>query len=940
MEAGQRLPQVVDGDPVELLNPNTKKRSFLAMKISLITHTHWDREWYRTYQEFRIFLVRLLDDFLDYLEVNETYHSFLLDGQTVQLEDYLEVRPDEEKRIRQAVRSGKLIIGPMYVQPDEYTPSGEALVRNFLVGKHVSDRFGPSMQIGYFPDSFGHCSQMPQILKGFGINTVVLWRGLCDEDTEKTELLWESKDGSQVLVVWMPYSYGNAHVMGMLGEGIADLLHTVIATLGPMATTGSILLMKGWDHSGFTPEAPGIIEEARKHLPEGTEIVHSNLETFVADIREAEPKLEVLQGEFRKPKTMRIHAGITTTRMDIKQANRRAQNRLEKRTEPICSLAWITGRRYPQALLNQAWKYILQSQAHDSLCCCCTDEVLRSTKGRFISADEISDAIYRQESMAFVDEIQTDLQPGQPFTIVNTYPQIRDEIAQAELLVPYESFVIVDREGQDVPYQVEKREVVYLGLDPSVALSQKTVERTEGEILEAVGQRPDDPAIYYNQSSYVPLSGRAEGIEAYQVSLLFPIRNAPALGYESFYLQAGETEAEVVTDLICTLDSMENQYLKVEFSPDGSFSLLDKETDRTYSNLHIFEDQGDAGDSYNYSPPLRDITITSQDQPAEITPLLKGPFCASFRIRINLSIPKGLSSDGETRSEAQTELQIESEIRLYARAKRVEIHSIVENEADDHRLRVLFPTGISTTTSFAEEQFGVIQRPNHTPQQDYWERDGWVENPLPIYPQQTFVDLTDGEVGLAVLNRDLTEYEIVGDDFSIIAVTLLRSVGAMGRPNLVIRPGRASGLEVATPDGLCHGVHEYNYAVFPHSGDYSVVGEQAALFNAPLHALQADRRRGTLPPAYSFMELGPAGLVMTCLKRAEWGEALILRIYNSTSARIDDATLRLGSEFKDMTVVDLKEDEIAGSTLERDDALWILPPVNPNQILTLKLSLK
>jgi mannosylglycerate hydrolase len=220
------------------------------MKIHLITHTHWDREWYRTFQEFRIFLVRLLRDYLDYIEDHPDYHAFILDGQTVQLEDYLEIYPEDFPRIIEAIEKDRLLVGPMYIQPDEFLPSGEALIRNFLIGKQVAARFGPAMPIGYFPDSFGHASQIPQILQGFGLDTVLLWRGLCEEDTESTEFLWESRDGSRVMVIWMPFSYGNAHLMGLKPEGIRETIESAVDTLGPMATTDNILLMKGWDHSG------------------------------------------------------------------------------------------------------------------------------------------------------------------------------------------------------------------------------------------------------------------------------------------------------------------------------------------------------------------------------------------------------------------------------------------------------------------------------------------------------------------------------------------------------------------------------------------------------------------------------------------------------------------------------------------------------------------
>ncbi len=907
------------------------------MKIHLVTHTHWDREWYRTYQEFRIFLVRLLDEFLDYIEREPSYRSFMLDGQTVQLEDYLEVRPAQRGRVERAIREGKLIVGPMYIQPDEYLPSGEALVRNFLIGTQIAESFGRSMTLGYFPDSFGHCSQLPQILRGLGMQAVVLWRGLCDEDSQKTEMLWESRDGSQVLLVWMPYSYGNAHLLGLEPEGLRKSLQSVIDTMGPMATTENILLMKGWDHSGFSPDAPEIVRLAGRQLASSVEMLHGNLEGYVRAICNEAPDLGVIRGELRKPKSMRIHAGITSTRMDIKQAMVRAQSQLERLTEPICAFSWIAGRPYPRGLINQAWKYVLQSQAHDSIGCCCTDEALRAVKGRFQCADEISQSIERQESMAFAAAVGTEDRPGHPLLVANLLPQARSEVVETEVLVPWEHVALVRSDGTRIPCHIADARVVHMGLDPSVALLQPTVERAEGEILEAVGQRPDDPAIYYNRAGYVPLAGRARGIEAYQATIQFLNEDTPAMGYETLYLVEAEGSEPVETELTCGDRQMENAKLRVLFSSDGSFKLLDKRTGRSYPDLHVFEDGGDAGDAYNYSPPVRDRTITSRGLKAEIEPFSRSPFCVGFRVRLSMPIPRGLTEDGAARRETMTPLSIESEISLTSGSERVEICTYLHNPADDHRLRVLFPAGVRSDFSFAEEQFGVIQRPDTIPQQAYWAEHGWVEEPLPIYPQQRFVDVHDGGHGLAILNRDLTEYQVLAGEESVIALTLLRSVGAMGRPDLVIRPGRASGLEVATPDGLCHGRFAFHYAVFPHPGDFSGVANQAARYNVPLKTIQAGRQAGALPPALSFLRITPPGLVQTCFKRAEHEQALILRLYNATSQTIDHGQIALNEVFNRPFIVDLKEERKLEIELSGQDGVWGLPAVRPGEILTVKI---
>jgi mannosylglycerate hydrolase len=623
--------------------------------------------------------------------------------------------------------------------------------------------------------------------------------------------------------------------------------------------------------------------------------------------------------------------------MDIKQANLRAQHQLERRTEPISTLAWFAGREYPKASIDQAWKYLLQSQAHDSICCCCTDEALRAVKKRLLDSLEISKAIFRQESMAYGFQVQTDGQPGQPFLVVNPYPQERTQVVEAELLVPEEEFILVDHEGTRIPYQITQKRVVYLGLDPSISLSQKTVERTEGEILEAVGQRPDDPAIYYDQSSYVPLSDRAKGIEAHQVTIQFPVHQFPAGGHKAYFIQNGQTERETEGDLVCFDTGMENEHLRVSFNTDGSFSLLNKETSFEYTHLHTFEDGGDAGDSYNYSPPRSDQVISTQGVQARIKLNSRGSIYASFLVRVELPIPAGLSPNGGARSSERISIPIESEIMLRSSSRYIEIRTRVENHADDHRLRVLFPVGFKTSLSYAEEQFGVIERQNHLPQSMYWEKQGWVEKPLPLYPMQRFVDLNDGENGIAIFNKDLTEYEVIGEEQSILALTLLRSVGAMGRPDLVIRPGRASGLEVPTPDGLCHGSFEFHYAIYPHTGQFDKVASEAANYLWPLHVIQTERSSGVFPPDVSFCEISPTGLVATCLKRAEQDAAVILRIYNSTPETVKDGQLKVGEQFKHADLVDLREETTGQLDVTGEAGVYRLPEIQSSEIVTFKL---
>src|SRR5687767_6243762 len=146
--------------------------------VHIVPHTHWDREWYSPFQTFRLRLVDLLDGFLPQLEEDLSYARFLLDGQMAVVEDYLEVRPEAAAVLKRLAAAGRLAMGPWYTLPDEFLVSGETHVRNVQRGLRVATRFGGAMDVGYLPDMFGHVGQMPQLLRLFGFEHAVVWRGV------------------------------------------------------------------------------------------------------------------------------------------------------------------------------------------------------------------------------------------------------------------------------------------------------------------------------------------------------------------------------------------------------------------------------------------------------------------------------------------------------------------------------------------------------------------------------------------------------------------------------------------------------------------------------------------------------------------------------------------------------------------------------------------
>ncbi|MGH2758592.1 MAG: alpha-mannosidase, partial [Actinomycetota bacterium] len=219
----------------------------------LVATTHWDREWYRTFQAFRARLVDTLDRVFELMEADPGY-TFLLDGQTIVLEDYLAIRPHRRGDLEKHVRDGRIEIGPWYIQPDSFLPSGETHIRNLLEGRRVGETIGPVTKAAYTPDSFGHPAQFPQLFDGFGLGHFVYWRGNSDEIAElPAEYAWVAPDGTAVLACHLWEGYGNAAGLPSDMDAALKRLRGKVKSLAARTSSDRVLLLAGTDHQ--PPEA-------------------------------------------------------------------------------------------------------------------------------------------------------------------------------------------------------------------------------------------------------------------------------------------------------------------------------------------------------------------------------------------------------------------------------------------------------------------------------------------------------------------------------------------------------------------------------------------------------------------------------------------------------------------------------------------------------------
>lgn len=423
--------------------------------VFLVAHSHWDREWYVPFEVFRARLVELLDGLLPRLENDPEHPDFVLDGQSVILEDYLELRPEEEPRLRRLVQAGRLRVGPFYVLPDEFLVSGEALIRNLERGIGVATSYGRCARLGYVPDSFGHVSQLPQILRGFGLDDFLFTRGL-GEGPVSTAYRWHGADGSSVLALQQVRSYSHVGRLPDDPEEAADRLLEAARELQPYSPVDAVLLCHGGDHYFPARRLPEVVQALRARHPD---VRTGGFEDYARHL--APGDLPTLHGELRGGRLFPLLAGVLSARTDLKVANHECQLALERLAEPLDALA--PPDRLRAALLARAWKLLLLNHPHDSLCGCSVDEVHREGLTRFAQVRQLAEEVRARAAAALLRSGPA-VEAVRALRVWNPSPFPRQEPVVVTVdLEPGElagSPVVVDAQGRPLPVQVLKRSSV------------------------------------------------------------------------------------------------------------------------------------------------------------------------------------------------------------------------------------------------------------------------------------------------------------------------------------------------------------------------------------------------------------------------------------------------------------------------------------------------
>ncbi|QHI68706.1 alpha-mannosidase [Tichowtungia aerotolerans] len=920
--------------------------------MHLIMNTHWDREYRWSFRETQMRLMEAGDILIDTMEKDSRFKYFHPDSQASFLEDYLELRPENKERVHKLVGEGRILAGPWYTLPAEFLVSGEALTRNLLMGHRIAGDMGGVMKCAYNIFSWGQVSQLPQIYRQFGMDTILFYRGIDQSKLDKLEFWWEAPDGSRAmghtfgsyhrLNFWV-YVYG-PYIKGLVQEGspssgsfsiesIRDgggvLVHmsddaskddinfhtlnqpkansidaamqgmqTLLDSVKDISSTSNLLFLQGFDQENPDPIVPDLIDQINERIDYG-KIHISSLPQYVKKVRAEleetgkDKDLVTMTGEMLSVESngdafAPLYVGVFSARMPLKLMNDDAQYRLEKWAEPAACWQKLIGGEYPETVLRMAWKNILQNQQHDGIGGCHVDRIQLAMEERYREANDISEAVTRDALKALTAQIDFsnlgDKEIG--VTVFNSTLTVRQEVVE---------FVV------DVPHEWGMRKIP--GHHYKVPMMVEVFDADGNEVRAQICGIEDDSVYAYLKY------GSAFNFDSTRIKIAIDA-DVPAMGWSSFKVVPKQAASRPV-DLICSEPNvLENEFLRAMIHGDGTVNLLDKQTDEIYCGLNAFEDEGECGGPLTHVTPNEPGLYSTNDQPASIALVQNGPLCSTLRVERDWLLPEGLDAERRIhvphgaewvdygalkRSAVKKAVKLVTEITLRRDSRRLEFSTSVENTVKDHRLRVLFPSGLEkASVCHVDSPYDVVERGIAIP-----DSTGWYEEAAKTLPTSSFVDVSDGTNGLAVMHAGLSEYEVTDNKQRAIALTLLRCFGTAGNPS-----------ETHQDQALaqCQGTHVFKYAVQPHAGGWQQAGvvAEALCFNAPLRVAECTPHKGSLPQVHSFFTADDDRLVLSALKQAEHEDALVLRGYNPTREDLD-VTITLPENIAAVEQVTLEE---------------------------------
>ena len=771
--------------------------------IHAVSHTHWDREWYFSTLDTQLFALKAFSELIIALENNPRF-VFHLDGQSSIFDDFIRLKPNMAERARRLVRDKRLLIGPWYTQPDLFNIATESLFRNLRIGIHHAQQAGYCMSVLYLPDTFGSHAQLPQIARAFGLRHILLRRGYDPQIMGPTELCWEALNGDSAITVITPFGYSLAHPerggrwRNFRPAHFDEETFPLIARMKALSPASDLLCPIGGDQVSCDADFDRLIAAVNALSDDRWEI--SSYERYFATL--ADKPLPRWRGEFRIPRLARVHKSIGSSRYDIKKANNDAELCLTRLAEPMLALARRNGFEEGEEMLEQAWRWLLESHAHDSMGGCNSDETNRDVLHRCRQAQQIGEAIFSLHARQLLANLAA--KTPYRFLVVNGTSSPNVDVRRQMLITPAAHFALMGESGEPL------RVVVH---------QQRQVQLPRHVLLTPDGEVETEQQCWYYENV---------------VDLLnVPV---PPLGFALFYVTPGQ-QPITLPAVSQEIQTIENAYYRLSLQ-DNQLHWQEKASGRTLSPLLQLRDISDDGDLYDFSPLPGDSGLTFSH--FTLDNAQQHPWQQSLHLHAALLLPEGINDDRLARSERQRVVNVKLTLTLEDDMLLGDL--TIENTARDHRMQLLFNTGKTIDAVCADVPFGTLTRAN----QHIADSAGYAEKPVDTEP---FMHRLSPHADFHVFARGMKEYAYQGQQ---LRLTLFRSVGQLGKDDLLYRPGRASGQRQATPEGNLSGELSFHFALC--AGEYSpaqlAIREQR--YSAPVRLWQWQNDRSGLQRLDNF----------------------------------------------------------------------------------------
>jgi mannosylglycerate hydrolase len=926
--------------------------------MNIIINTHWDREYRWSFVETQFRLAEAVDDLIDVMNKEDKFAFYHTDSQSSMLDDYLDIRPERTQALKKLVKEGRILTGPWYTLPAEFLVSGEALVRNLLLGHQIAQDLGKVMKVAYNIFSWGQVSQLPQIYKQFGMDTIIFYRGIDQSAMDNLEFIWKAPDGTEALgitfgsyhrlnfwrYVYMPYILGNqdtkvnGHCIGRndLGddgylfnlcdsksddinhkvidqpcsrniEGALAGMEQLVKTVEAKSSVDDLLFLQGFDQENPDPIIIELVEKINENIDYG-QLKVASLPEYIKTIKEKLIQkniletLQIREGEMLEVEKVGdafgpLYNGVFSARMPLKMLNASCQYGLEYWAEPTAVWNMLLNHTYPTIPLKRAWKEILKNQQHDGIGGCHVDRVTKTMIERYDNVKDIAETVTRDALRELTCRID--------------FSQLQEkEIG----LVVFNST------------QFERTEIVTITVDIPMDWSVRNVG---GKYLRDfsinmknhLGQVVDTQTLNFEEDTvfgYLKY-GNVISFESTRVRLAFEAENVPGNGYTTYTLSPSQALKRPIERISTESNIMENNNLRVQICANGSISITNKMTGSSYKKLNYFEDAGEKGGPLIFNSLNEQEVYTTLSASPEIALIYNGPLMAQYRITYEWQLPVGLETQLKVhvphgsewveqgrlqRSKQKKIVKIQSDVILRKNSNSVEFATEIDNTVADHRLRVMFPTQFSDLTQYiTDSPYDIVTRTIEVP-----DSTGWYESAAVTWPSQSFISLNKDKEHFTVIHQGIPEYEVTDNCSRTVALTLLRGFGTAGNPTETYRYQELA---------QCLGKHQFNYEICLEEGNVSSPAQRlskAIGFNVPMRVAQTTKHSGQLGAQNSFIKISDDRFIVTAIKKAEYEDAIIVRGYNASDVVID-LTIEMTTAIRKAQIVTLEEKVVSDCQL-------------------------